>query len=191
VPSQTDAATDITALLEEAQKGVPGVANELAARVYDELHRIASGAMRRENPGHTLQPTLLVSEAFMRLIGERNTKWASRTHFYAVAAQVIRRILIDHARARQRAKRDFGLRVTLNESVAEQPGHSIDVLELEEALSRLEAVAPRQARIVELRYFGGLEIEEAALALDISPATVKRDWTFARAFLLRELQLSS
>jgi len=182
--SPPDESSDITALLEDVQHGVPGVANQLAARVYDELHR----AMRRERPDHTLQPTLLVSEAFLRLTGERNTTWQNRAQFYAVAAQVIRRILVDHARARQRVKRDFGLRVTLDESVAENPERSLDLLALDDALGMLEAVAPRQARIVELRYFAGLEIDETAHALDISPATVKRDWTFARAFLLREMQ---
>ena len=186
--SPPDESSDITALLEDVQHGVPGVANQLAARVYDELHRIAAGAMRRERPDHTLQPTLLVSEAFLRLTGERNTTWQNRAQFYAVAAQVIRRILVDHARARQRVKRDFGLRVTLDESVAENPERSLDLLALDDALGMLEAVAPRQARIVELRYFAGLEIDETAHALDISPATVKRDWTFARAFLLREMQ---
>jgi RNA polymerase sigma factor (TIGR02999 family) len=108
-----------------------------------------------------------------------------------VAAQTIRRILVDHARARRRIKRDFGLRVTLDESIVAAPESSLDILALDAALGRLEAAAPRQARIVELRYFAGLEIEEAAQALDISPATVKRDWVFARAFLLRELQANA
>jgi len=178
-------------LLQELRAGAPDAAEQLAARVYDELHRIAEGAMRRERPGHTLQPTLLVSEAFLRLVGERDTAWQNRAHFFAIASQTIRRILVDHARARQRVKRDFGMRVTLDESVAEQPERSLDLLALDEALSRLESAAPRQARIVELRYFGGLEIDETAEALDISAATVKRDWTFARAFLLRELQSGS
>jgi RNA polymerase sigma-70 factor (ECF subfamily) len=191
VPSPPSSASDITVLLQELRAGAPDAAEQLAARVYDELHRIAEGAMRRERPGHTLQPTLLVSEAFLRLVGERDTAWQNRAHFFAIASQTIRRILVDHARARQRVKRDFGMRVTLDESVAEQPERSLDLLALDEALSRLESAAPRQARIVELRYFGGLEIDETAEALDISAATVKRDWTFARAFLLRELQSGS
>lgn len=169
------------------QQGVPGAADRLAPLVYAELHRIAEGAMRRENPGHTLQPTLLVDEAFMRLLGQ-NAPWQNRAHFFALAAQTIRRILVDHARARSRAKRDHGMRVTLGPDVAEAPAHSLDLLALDEALTHLEALSPRQARVVELRYFGGLEIEETAAALDIAPATVKRDWTFARAFLLRELE---
>lgn len=183
-----DERSDVTALLHELQDGAPGVADRLAAVVYDELHRIAASAMRRERPGHTLQPTVLVSEAFVRLVGERGTDWQNRSQFFAVAAQTIRRILVDHARGRRRLKRDFGVRVTLDEGVAEAPGRSLDLLALDEALTRLEAASPRQARIVELRFFGGLEIEETATALGISPATVKRDWTFARAFLLRELQ---
>lgn len=182
---------DVTVLLQELRHGNAEAANRLARVVYDELHRIAEAAMRREREGHTLQPTVLVSEAFLRLIGERSTVWQNRMHFYALAARTIRRILVDHARARGRAKRDFGLRVTLDESLAGTPEQSLDVLALDAALTRLAAAAPRQARIVELRYFGGLEVEETAEAMEISPATVKRDWTFARAFLLRELRPAS
>jgi RNA polymerase sigma factor (TIGR02999 family) len=180
--------SEVTALLEELGRGNRDVVSELAHQVYDELHRIADRAMRGERAGHTLQPTLLVSEAFMKLVGERETKWQNSAHFFAIAAQAIRRILVDHARARRRLKRDYGLRVTLEESIAAEPERDLDVLALDDALCRLEAAAPRQARIVELRYFGGLEIDATAFALDISPATVKRDWTFARAFLLRELR---
>ncbi len=178
---------DITVLLQEVHSGDARVVEQLARLVYDELHRIAENAMRRERAGHTLQPTLLVSEAFLRLVGETHTDWQNRAQFYAIAARTIRRILVDHARARARVKRDFGLRVTLDEQVSQSSGRSLDMLALDAALERLEAVAPRQARIVELRYFGGLEVEEAAQAMEVSPATVKRDWTFARAFLLREL----
>lgn len=181
-------ATEITTLLTRLADGDRSVSNTLASMVYDELHRIADLAMRRERPDHTLQPTLLVSEAFLKLVGQRETRWQNRAQFFAVAAQSIRRILIDHARARRRVKRDFGLRVTLDAAIAEAPGEDLDVIDLDAALGKLEAVAPRQARVVELRYFGGLEVEETAAALDISPATVKRDWTFARAFMLRELQ---
>jgi RNA polymerase sigma factor (TIGR02999 family) len=180
--------SEVTTLLQRLGEGDVNVANELARLVYDELHRIADRAMRRERPDHTLQPTLLVSDAFLKLVGQRATQWQNRSHFYAVAAQAIRRILVDHARTKRRVKRDFGLRVTLDHSIAEAPEQAIDVLDIDEALGKLEAVAPRQARIVELRYFGGLEIEATAKVLDISPATVKRDWTFARAFMLRELQ---
>jgi RNA polymerase sigma-70 factor (ECF subfamily) len=179
--------SDVTALLQELGRGNRGVVDQLARQVYDELHRIADRAMRGESAGHTLQPTVLASEAFLKLVGERETKWQNSAHFFAIAAQAIRRILVDHARSRRRLKRDFGLRVTLEESVAHAAERELDLLALDDALQRLETVAPRQARIVELRYFGGLEIDATAFALDISPATVKRDWTFARAFLLREL----
>lgn len=179
--------SDVTVLLQQLADGDDSVANQLARLVYDELHRIADIAMRSERPDHTLQPTLLVSDAFLKLVGQENVRWQNRSQFYAVAAQAIRRILIDHARARHRVKRDFGLRVTLDTSVAEAPTEALDVLAVDAALRKLEAVAPRQARIVELRYFAGMEIDATAHALDISPATVKRDWTFARAFMLREL----
>lgn len=144
--------------------------------------------MRREQSGHTLQPTLLVNEAFMRMIGQRDVSWQNRAHFFAIAAQTIRRILVDHARARRRVKRDHGVRVTLDESAAEAPQRSLDLIALDNALTKLDALSPRQARVVELRFFGGLEIEQAAAALGISPATVKRDWIFARAMLLRMLE---
>lgn len=181
-------ARDVTALLADVGAGVPGAADRLAAVVMKELHRIAEAAMHREVEGHTLQPTELVDEALMRLLGQREASWTSRTQFYAVAAQTIRRILVDHARHRCRVKRDYGVRVTLNEGVAETPGRSVDLIALDDALEQLEALAPRQARVVELRFFGGLDIEETATALQLSPATVKRDWTFARAFLLKTLE---
>lgn len=182
-----DPALDITGLLQDVSRGVPGAADSLAARVYDELHRIAVSAMRREVDGHTLQPTELVDEAFVRLVGHRATTWQNRSHFYAVAAQTIRRILIDHARRRQTAKRDHGVRITLDESLGTEEGDSLDLIALDDALQQLDHLAPRQAKVVELRFFGGLEVEETAVALGISAATVKRDWTFARAFLLQSL----
>lgn len=180
-------AQNVTALLQDMHHGVAGAADRLGAVVYGELHRIAEAAMRRETAGHTLQPTLLVDEAFLRLIGQDQTQWQNRSQFFALAAQTIRRILVDHARARRRVKRDHGMRVTLNEAVAETPERSLDLLALDDALKQLEALSPRQAQVVEMRYFAGLEIEDAAAALDVSVATVKRDWTFARAFLLRVL----
>ena len=188
-PSVTSApgSSDITQLLHAAQEGQAGAAEQLAALVYEELHRLATAAMRRERAGHTLQPTLLVNEALLRLVGQREAVWRNRSQFYAVAAQTIRRILVDHARSRSSLKRDHGLRVTLDESIAQMPEHLLDVLALDDALNQLDTLAPRQARVVELRYFTGLEIEETAEALGVSPATVKRDWTFARAFLLRAL----
>lgn len=179
---------DVTAILHDLEAGERDAANRLASVVYDELHRIAQAAMRREQGGHTLQPTLLVNEAFMRMIGQRDVSWQNRAHFFAIAAQTIRRILVDHARARRRVKRDHGVRVTLDESAAEAPQRSLDLIALDNALTKLDALSPRQARVVELRFFGGLEIEQAATALGISPATVKRDWIFARAMLLRMLE---
>jgi RNA polymerase sigma-70 factor, ECF subfamily len=194
-PDRPEAAPDeyhtpITAALAELREGVAGAADRLAGLVYKELHRIAERAMRRETDGHTLQPTELVSEAFIRLVDQRRVDWQSRAHFFAVAAQTMRRLLVDHARARHRLKRDHGLRVTLDEAIGGFDGDvpdGLDLLALDEALTRLQELAPRPARVVELRFFGGLEVEETAEALDVSPATVKRDWTFARAFLLRAL----
>lgn len=178
---------DITRLLDDVRLGLPGAADRLATQVADTLHRIAEAALRREAAGHTLQPTELVDEAFLRLVGQQSTTWQNRSQFYAVAAGVIRRILIDHARRRRRLKRDHGIRVTLDESIGDGAGDPLDLIALDDALTKLDALAPRQARVVELRFFGGLEVEETAEALAVSPATVKRDWTFARAFLLDAL----
>ncbi len=164
---------------------------ELMPLVYDELRRLAAGYLRRERPGQTLQPTALVNEAFVRLSQERGKPFQNRTHFLAIAALSMRQILVQRARARHAEKRGGGAqRITLDESIARAPQPSdagVDVLALDEALTRLAALDPQQAKIVELRYFGGLTIEEAAEALEISPATVKRQWTIARAWLRREL----
>ena len=182
----------VTRLLDELRSGDAGAADRLARVVYEHLHRIAENALRRERGGHTLQATELVDEAFVRLIGEREVAWQNRSHFYAVASRVIRRILVDHARRRRTVKRDHGVRVTLDgpalDGVASDDGiRSLDLIALDGALRELEALSPRQGRVVELRFFAGLEVEEIAEALTISPATVKRDWTFARAFLLQAL----
>jgi RNA polymerase sigma factor (TIGR02999 family) len=186
-PLEPDA-QNVTALLSDMRQGVDGAADRLASVVYNEMHRIAEAAMRRETAGHTLQPTLLVDEAFLRLIGQDHAHFQNRSQFFALAAQTIRRILVDHARARRRLKRDHGVRVTLDEAVAEAPERSLDLLALDDALKQLEGFSPRQARVVEMRYFAGLEIEDTASILNVSAATVKRDWTFARAFLLRVLE---
>ncbi|MCU0621511.1 MAG: ECF-type sigma factor [Gemmatimonadales bacterium] len=182
---------DITHILAEVQQGIPGAADRLAAAVQEDLHRIAEAAMRREPAGHTLRPTELVDEAFVRLVQQRDASWQNRAQFFAVAARTIRRILVDHARRRRRAKRDHGVRVTLDEAIGAAPTATLDLIALDDALARLDEVSPRQAKVVELRFFGGLEVEETAHALGISPATVKRDWTFARAFLLRSLDASA
>ena len=161
--------------------------------VYDELLRIAARYVSRERPGQTLQATALVNEAFVRLSAERTQQFQNRTHFLAIAALSMRQILVQRARARHAEKRggEHAERITLDESVmadhtADTPG-GVDVLALDTALEKLAALDPQQAKIVELRYFGGLTVEEAAEALDISPATVKRHWTVARAFLKNEL----
>ncbi len=182
-----DPASDVTLILDEVRLGVPGSADRLAAVVYQELHGIAERAMRRESEGYTLQPTELVNEAFIKLVGQRGMVWQNRAQFFGIAAQTIRRLLVDHARRRGRQKRDHGVRVTLDESLAATGGNALDLLALDDALVQLDTLAPRQAKVVELRFFGGLEVAETAEALGISAATVKRDWTFARAFLLRSL----
>jgi RNA polymerase sigma factor (TIGR02999 family) len=162
-------------------------------QVYDELRKLAGNYLRHERPGQTLQATALVHEAFLRLSKEKNQPWKNRTHFLAIAALSMRQILVQRARARHAEKRGGpnADRITLDESVmadrSPEATGGVDVLELDEALEKLAALDPQQAKIVELRYFGGLTVEEAAAALDISPATVKRHWTLARAWLKKEL----
>jgi RNA polymerase sigma-70 factor, ECF subfamily len=156
--------------------------------VYQELRRLAAAYLRRERPGQTLQPTALVHEAYLRLMKDRPDRWQNRAHFCAIAAHSMRQILIERARARRALKRGGGgPRVTLDEGLLPGAEPSIDLVALDEALERLAALDPEQARIVELRFFGGLTVEEAAEALDCSPATVKRHWSVARAWLAREL----
>ncbi len=170
---------------------MPGPA-ELMPQVYDELRRLAANYLRQERPGQTLQATALVHEAFLRLSKEKNQPWKNRTHFLAIAALSMRQILVQRARARHAEKRggENAERITLDESVvADQAATGgIDVLELDAALDKLAALDPQQAKIVELRYFGGLTVEEVAQSLEISPATVKRHWILARAFLKQELR---
>lgn len=157
--------------------------------VYAELRRLAAGYLRREKPGQTLQPTALVHEAYLRLMKDRPDRWQNRAHFCAIAAHSMRQILIERARARGAAKRGGARpRVTLDEALVAGNDRSIDLLELDEALERLAALDPEQARLVELRFFGGLTVEETAEAMNISPATVKRHWTVAKAWLSRELE---
>ena len=183
--------TTPTELLSRAAGGDPHATSELMPLVYDELRRLAASYFRRERPGQTLQATALVHEAYVRLIGEKAHNWQNRTHFLAIAALSMRQILVQRARARRAAKRGGDpARITLDDQLMAAPGRGadeIDLVALDAALDRLAALNERQARIVELRYFGGLSVEEAAEALEISPATVKRDWTLARAWLKREL----
>lgn len=187
-PHESTMQHDVTRLLIDLQQGAEGAADQLMRMVYRELHLLAEHFLRRERADHTLQPTALVHEAYLRLTGQRETSWQNRSQFFGIAAQAMRRILVDHARRVHAIKRDGGERVTLDESVAESPQRSVDLIALDDALNKLAALDPRQARVVELRYFSGLGIEETAAVLSISPATVKRDWTFARAFLQRELE---
>ena len=181
--------SDVTLLLTAIEEGREHSADELLAVVYEELRRMAAHRMAAEAPGHTLQPTALVHEAYMKLVDQTRVDWQGRSHFFAVAAQAMRRILVDHARSRQREKRGGGrARVVLDEAVALSPQKDEDVLALDEALERLAALDPRQAKVVELRFFGGMSVEEVAEALSVSKRTVEGDWTFARAWLSRELR---
>lgn len=186
---ETDRAK-ITDLLLAANNGEQDALDQLVPVVYDHLRRIAGAQLRRENPGHSLQPTALVHEVYLRLVDQRQAHWRNRAHFFGVAASVMRRILVDHARSRLAGKRGGGFeRVTLHgdeATIAESPP-GIDVLALHESLSRMAAFNPRQERIVELRYFGGLTIEEAAEVLGISEATLVREWTVAKAWLRADL----
>ena len=157
--------------------------------VYQELRRLAASYLRRERPGQTLQPTALVNEAYLRLLKDRPDRWQNRAHFCAIAAHSMRQILIERARARGALKRGgVRARVTLDDALVAGSDRSIDLIALDHALEKLAALDPVQARLVELRFFGGLTIEETAEALDMSPATVKRHWTVARAWLARELE---
>jgi len=159
----------------------------LVTMLYDELHRLAHHYMRGERTGHTLQTTAVVNEAYLRLADINRMAWRDRTHFVAMAATAMRRVLVDHARAHARDKRGGGVTITSLDADVAAPEPDVDVLALNEALERLEAVDARQARIVELRYFGGLTVDETAELLDVAPVTVKRHWAFARAWLHRAL----
>jgi RNA polymerase sigma factor (TIGR02999 family) len=178
----------ITALLSEWRSGKKEAANQLMELVYGELHQIAARQMRRELPGHTLQTTALVHEAYLRLCGSGPIDWNDRAHFFAVAAQQLRRVLVDHARNAHSEKRGAG---QPNLALLESDGGAVQfderLLAVDEALSRLEALDERAAKVVELRFFGGLSETEAAKALGISLATVKRDWDFARTWLASQL----
>jgi RNA polymerase sigma factor (TIGR02999 family) len=180
----------ITQLLLDWSRGDQSALEALTPLVYDELRRLAASYMRRERPDHTLQSTALVHEAYVRLVDQR-VEWKSRSHFFGIAAQMMRRILVDHAKQHKSAKRGSGIRpVTLDEPllVARQP--SLDIVALDDALSALAAIEPQRAKIVELRFFGGLSNEEAAEVLQMSPATVQRQWAGARAWLYHEMNRS-
>jgi len=179
----------ITRLLHEWRSGDREALDRLTPLVYGELKRLAGRLFRSESPGHTLQPTALVNEAYLRLVDQKRVAWQSRAHFLAVAARVMRRVLIDYARRRRASKRGGeAVRVTLDDFAAPSVSSPLDLLVLDEALAELAALDARQARIVEMRAFGGLSVEETAEVLDVSPATVKRDWSFAQAWLERRLR---
>ena len=179
---------DLTGLLQAWNEGDPEAMNELMPLVYAELHRLARANLRGERADHTLQATALVNEAYVRLVGQTRVKWQNRAQFFGTAAQFMRRILVDHARDRLSAKRGGGApRVQLDEALLATSERGIDLLALDAALERLERLDARQGRLVVLRFFGGLTIEEAASVLNISPATAKREWTTARIWLRREL----
>ena len=162
--------------------------DRLVPLVHDELRRLARRYMRQERPGHTLQATALVNEAYVRLIEAKRVRWTNRAHFFAIAARMMRRILVDFARARGNAKRGGGVqKVTLDEAFLVSPQVGEDLVALDEALQKLEAMHPRKSQVVELKFFGGLNLDETAEALHVSRDTVKRDWRYAKLWLLREL----
>lgn len=180
---------DVTELLVAWERGDDEALRRVAPLVYDDLRAIAAARLRGERQEHTLQPTALVHEAYLRLSEQRRRQWKERRQFFAVASRVMRQVLVDHARARQAEKRGgeaTRIEVTALGEIAAPP-EVFDILPLDEALTRLAALQPRLAKVVELRFFGGLEVEETAALLDCSPRTVKRDWALARAWLVREL----
>ncbi|MFN2501418.1 MAG: sigma-70 family RNA polymerase sigma factor [Pyrinomonadaceae bacterium] len=179
---------EITQLLAEMKSGDQAAADALFERVYAELRRLARGYLRRERPEHTLQPTALVHEAYLKLIGGDNKNWQDRRHFFNVAAQIMRNILVDHARKHQAEKRGGDDRkLSLDEAVEFYRERSINLVSLDEALTRLEKLDPEQSRIVELKFFGGLRIEEIAGLLEVSEATVNREWHKAKMWLKSQL----
>ncbi len=181
-------ANDVTQLLQSWSHGNRQALADLLPLVYDELRRLAASYMRFENPGHTLQATALVHEAYMKLIQQRNVSWQSRAHFFGIAAQMIRRILVDHIRATRAQKRGSGFSdLSLDEAIGVPEKRNWEILALDDALKTLAKVDPQQSHIVELRFFAGLSIEETATIVGVSPATVKRDWVTAKAWLFREL----
>ena len=178
---------DITQLLAEWSDGNQSALDELYPLVYDELHRLARRYMSRERKGHTLQTTALINEAYVRLVDQKNVHWANRSHFFAISAQIMRRILIDHARRHAYAKRGGGAQQISLDEAAVVLGQASELLRLDEALQSLAELDPRRSQVVELRYFGGLSNEEIAGVLKVSANTVTRDWNMARAWLYQQL----
>jgi RNA polymerase sigma factor (TIGR02999 family) len=183
------AAGDVTGLLHAWTGGDQAARDELMAVVYRELHRRAAARLRRERGGHTLQATALVNEAYLRLVDQKRTVWQNRAHFLAVASEMMRRILVDHARRRKMAKRSGQWeKLTLHDAVAHGRPRDVDLLDLDRALHKLAEFDPRKAQIAELRFFGGLSVDETALVVGVSDATVERDWQAARAWLFAQLK---
>jgi len=179
---------EITELLAEWRDGNQSALDELYPLVYNELHRLARRYMSRERKGHTLQTTALINEAYVRLVDQKNVQWANRSHFFAISAQIMRRILIDHARRHAYAKRGGGAQqVSLEEAATVAPDLGLELIRLDEALKTLAEMDPRRSQVVEMRYFGGLNNEEIAGVLNISENTVTRDWNMARAWLYLQL----
>ena len=184
----TRGAQNITELLAGYARGDKESLDQLMPIVYDELRRQAARYLRREQAGHTLQTTALIHEAYVRLVDQKNVQWQNRAHFFGIAAQMMRRILVDHARAKKRVKRGGSeVRVSLGEVTVAAKSQDLDVVALDEALERLARIDEQQSRVVELRFFSGLSVEETAEVMGISKATVKRDWSMAKAWLHREL----
>lgn len=185
----TDLHSQVTQLLLEWSEGDTAALDRLIPLVHAELRRIARRYMGRQSPGHTLQTSALINEAYMRLVDQQSVAWKDRAHFFAVSAQIMRNILIDHARKYRYAKRGGGLRkIELDEAAAMAEERAAEFVALDEALSELTTVDPRKSQIVELRFFGGLNIEETAEVMKVSPATVQREWRAARAWLQRAMQ---
>jgi RNA polymerase sigma factor (TIGR02999 family) len=179
----------VTELLLNWRQGDQDAREQLIPLVYGELRRVARRYLRQERPDHTLQSGALVHEVYLRLLRQKTPQWESRAHFFGVAAQLMRHILVDHARSRNAAKRGAGVpRLALDEQMAPPQSRNLDLLALDDALNRLAELDPQQSKLIEVRFFGGLSIEETAVVLNISPATVKREWTTARAWLQREMK---
>jgi RNA polymerase sigma factor (TIGR02999 family) len=182
-----EALDDVSAILQAWSAGDRSALDRLTPIVYDELHRLARRYMKGERSGHSLQATALVNEAYIRLVDYKRMRWQDRAHFFAASAQLMRRILVEHAR-RRNVKRGAGLpHVSLDEAVVVDDGATTDLVALDDAMSALERFDPRKAQVVEMRFFGGLSVEETAAVLKVSPVTVMRDWSSAKAWLYREL----
>lgn len=184
-----DGLQDISVILKEWSSGNREIADEILPLVYHELRKLAAQYLRKERPDHTLQPTALVHEAYLKLVDISEVNWQDRMHFFAVSSQIMRNILVDHARARLSEKRGGGIqKIELDEAISFSNSSSVNLIELDDALKHLAEFDEQQCKIVELRFFGGLTIEEIARVLNISPATVKRDWVMAKAWLHKTLK---